>query len=191
MSDQKAYNKAYYLAHLEEMKASHRAYRQAHLEEIKTSQRAYRQVHPEKVKAYHKVYRLTHWEKIKAYRQAHREDRRAYLKAYRVLHLEKEKTRKKAYYLAHPEEMKAKDRKRKALKRGAAIGTVDYEFIKTRDRTRCQICHKKVKPSELSFDHIIPLSQGGPHITSNIQVAHLHCNIARGNRLAAQTRLEL
>jgi hypothetical protein len=62
--------------------------------------------------------------------------------------------------------------------------------IYERDSWICQLCDKPVNP-KLSFpnpgcaslDHVIPLSRGGSHKTTNVQLAHLRCNTSRGNRV--------
>lgn len=62
--------------------------------------------------------------------------------------------------------------------------------IYERDGWKCQLCGKAVNP-KLSFpnpacaslDHVIPLSRGGSHKTTNVQLAHLRCNTARGNKV--------
>jgi 5-methylcytosine-specific restriction endonuclease McrA len=33
-----------------------------------------------------------------------------------------------------------------------------------------------------SLDHIEPLSLGGKHVPENVQITHLACNMAKGNR---------
>ena len=64
-----------------------------------------------------------------------------------------------------------------------------------RDRYRCQLCGRKVDmtrrttrskhdPLSPSVDHIVPLSEGGEHTMANTQLAHLGCNMAKGNRPA-------
>ena len=64
-----------------------------------------------------------------------------------------------------------------------------------RDGFRCHICTKPLDmtkgaphPLSPSVDHIVPISKGGQHQLSNLRAAHLRCNIARGNRAAAQLR---
>jgi hypothetical protein len=84
------------------------------------------------------------------------------------------------------------DRTRLALlgshRRRARFYGVSYEPIKPaeiyeRDRWRCGICHKRVDkrlkyphPKSASLDHIVPMSQGGGHVKTNVQLAHLICN---------------
>jgi len=40
----------------------------------------------------------------------------------------------------------------------------------------CHICRKKVRLSQLHFDHVIPLAKGGEHSERNIAVSHGRCN---------------
>jgi hypothetical protein len=62
--------------------------------------------------------------------------------------------------------------------------------IYERDGWICQLCKKAVNPM-LSFpspacaslDHVIPLSRGGSHQATNVQLAHLRCNTSRGNKV--------
>ncbi len=62
--------------------------------------------------------------------------------------------------------------------------------IYERDGWICQLCKKAVNP-KLSFpspacaslDHVIPLSRGGSHLATNVQLAHLRCNTSRGNKV--------
>jgi 5-methylcytosine-specific restriction endonuclease McrA len=35
-----------------------------------------------------------------------------------------------------------------------------------------------------SLDHIVPVSLGGTHTWANVQLAHLRCNVSKGNRPA-------
>jgi 5-methylcytosine-specific restriction endonuclease McrA len=51
-----------------------------------------------------------------------------------------------------------------------------------RDGNRCQYCGKKYAPHELSMDHVIPRSRGGPANWENIVTACLRCNVRKGGR---------
>lgn len=62
--------------------------------------------------------------------------------------------------------------------------------IYERDGWICQLCKKAVNPKLTfpnpacaSLDHVIPLSRGGGHKTTNVQLAHLRCNTSRGNKV--------
>jgi len=82
--------------------------------------------------------------------------------------------------------------KRRARKRGATTGgPVRLVEIAERDGWTCQLCDGPVDkdlswphPLSKSLDHIEPLSLGGSHDPGNVQLAHLRCNTAKGNRVA-------
>lgn len=66
---------------------------------------------------------------------------------------------------------------------------VDRERVGDRDRWQCGICHGKVDrnlayphPRSPSLDHVVPLSEQGPHTYANTRIAHLKCNTDRSNR---------
>lgn len=82
--------------------------------------------------------------------------------------------------------------RREALKRGNRVGgPVVLAKIAERDGWKCGICGKHVResltyphPLSKSLDHVIPLSRGGAHSPENAQLAHLRCNVRKGNRNA-------
>lgn len=51
-----------------------------------------------------------------------------------------------------------------------------------RDGNRCQYCNRKFAPHELSMDHVVPRSRGGPATWENIVTACLRCNVRKGGR---------
>lgn len=81
--------------------------------------------------------------------------------------------------------------RRKALKKGASTGRpVRLAEIAERDAWRCSLCKQPVDPlvkwphpKSPSLDHRIPLSRGGAHDPSNVDLAHLGCNTAKNNRV--------
>jgi len=53
----------------------------------------------------------------------------------------------------------------------------------------CGLCGKSIDlglrwpdPLSPSRDHIVPLANGGSHMDTNVQVAHLVCNVRKGAR---------
>lgn len=70
--------------------------------------------------------------------------------------------------------------KRRAQKNGTSIGKVDFAAIHTRNGMTCGICHQSIN-GKFHYDHIIPLSKGGAHITENIQLSHPKCNRVKFN----------
>ena len=60
-----------------------------------------------------------------------------------------------------------------------------------RDRNRCQYCGNLFPTSELSIDHVVPRSQGGPDTWENLVCACVRCNARKGGRTPAQARMTL
>lgn len=63
--------------------------------------------------------------------------------------------------------------------------------VLTRDGFRCQYCGEKRLARELTFDHVIPRSQGGPTSWTNIVTACRPCNGEKGNRTPEQAGMKL
>lgn len=79
--------------------------------------------------------------------------------------------------------------RRRAVIAGADADSIDVTEVFKRDQWVCQICGLPVDPSishphplSKSLDHIVPISLGGGHTWGNVQLAHLSCNIRKGNR---------
>lgn len=85
--------------------------------------------------------------------------------------------------------LRRRTQRRRAMTRDPNAELIDRDQIGDRDGWRCGLCSQFVDrrleyphPSSASLDHIEPLSLGGLHVRSNVQIAHLGCNIAKGNR---------
>lgn len=66
---------------------------------------------------------------------------------------------------------------------------VSVSVLAERDGTLCRICDEQIDMSarypdvfRASVDHIYPYSLGGSHELSNLQLAHLWCNLVKQNR---------
>lgn len=70
--------------------------------------------------------------------------------------------------------------KRRAKKKGG--DRIALDVLYNRDKGVCQVCKLPCLRKVASLDHIKPLSKGGKHIWSNVQLAHLVCNARKGNR---------
>jgi len=177
-----AYQAEYRAAHRVEKLAYNHAYYAVHRDDILAQKRVYGQAH----KAEHGAY-------MRDYYQSHREECIARAVAYAQAHLAQRAASGRVYYERHREQALERGRRRRATKAAVRIGRVHYQTIMERDRMVCGICHKKAKLEDLSFDHIVPLSKGGPHTDDNIQVAHRLCNARRGasGKMPVQTRFSL
>jgi 5-methylcytosine-specific restriction endonuclease McrA len=90
------------------------------------------------------------------------------------------------------ERRKVHAQRRNAKERGAQRTLpVDRREIFARDNWTCGLCREKVDaalkfPHRMSatLDHIVPLSKGGSHEPSNVQLAHFVCNCRKKDRAA-------
>jgi 5-methylcytosine-specific restriction endonuclease McrA len=60
-----------------------------------------------------------------------------------------------------------------------------------RDRYACQFCGDKKSIAELTYDHVVPRSQGGKTTWTNIVTACEDCNRKKANRTPAQAGMRL
>lgn len=91
---------------------------------------------------------------------------------------------------AHPKERLEIENRRRVRLRSGVVEKIDVWTIYERDGGRCHICGKRVAKRELSLDHLIPVSKGGPHVATNVRIAHRLCNVRRGvDRIPAQLLL--
>ena len=63
--------------------------------------------------------------------------------------------------------------------------------IYARDHYRCQYCGKKAGMPELTYDHVVPRSQGGRTDWTNIVTACYDCNRKKGGRTPKQAGMHL
>jgi len=176
----RGYKKAYYLKHQEYCVAKAKEWREAHFEEFRDAKNArereryWRDV--EKTRARYRERRQeNHAEELArelAYRERHRQELRQYMYEFYRRNYEREARRGR-----HAAQV------RRARKQGCLVKPVDLEQVLLRDAGICGICGRPVPPEELSFDHIVPLSRGGPHHIDNLQVAHRVCNFRKGTKL--------
>lgn len=95
--------------------------------------------------------------------------------------------RKRAWNKSNPMSVRAYVLKRIALRKSATTENVDLNLILQRDGMHCYICNHEILPGHaFEFDHIIPLSRGGPHSSGNIGVSHKVCNRRKHNKLLSE-----
>lgn len=63
--------------------------------------------------------------------------------------------------------------------------------IYARDANECQYCGERFKTEDLTFDHVIPVSQGGIKSWENIVTACVDCNRRKSNRTPEQAKMAL
>jgi 5-methylcytosine-specific restriction endonuclease McrA len=171
-----------------------KSWRERNLEHSKTYQRNYRSANPEKVKEWagrHKKpdpSKAAEWTRKWAAKNVERV--RAKQAEYREVTKQRRADYSRRRRLANPEYDRQNAARYKARKRGNTVEKVDYKAIAERDGDVCHLCASPIDPNagkfaplSRTFDHVIPLSRGGPHSMANVKVAHWVCNTRKNNRL--------
>ena len=60
-----------------------------------------------------------------------------------------------------------------------------------RDESTCQYCRRVPEPSEITYDHVVPRSQGGKTEWTNIVTCCVDCNRRKGGRTPEQAGMRL
>jgi 5-methylcytosine-specific restriction endonuclease McrA len=105
--------------------------------------------------------------------------------------LQKQRARNREWKKANRASCTDRQNKRNAILRDAFVEDVSLAELFERDNGRCQICGHELSmdtrwpnPHTPTRDHIVPLSKGGTHERSNLQLACAVCNVRKGNRCA-------
>lgn len=69
--------------------------------------------------------------------------------------------------------------------------TLNRRNLFARDENRCQYCGKRHHTTELSIDHILPLSMGGKTSWTNVVCACTSCNKRKGGRTPSKAHMRL
>ena len=130
--------------------------------------KAWRAANPEQVKAWHATWRAANREHIR----------------------ERQRPTTAKYRQEHPEAVRALAHARRVRIYGVESEDFSLEDVIARDGWICGICGGPVDASAKgrssgapSLDHVIPISQGGPHTLANAQLAHFGCNAGKGAKL--------
>ena len=63
--------------------------------------------------------------------------------------------------------------------------------ILLRDRNTCQYCCRVLGSAELTLDHVLPRSRGGPSSWENLVACCHNCNHKKGNQLPHEANMKL
>ncbi len=63
--------------------------------------------------------------------------------------------------------------------------------VYARDDHRCQYCSGRFTPSQLTFDHVVPVARGGHKGWDNIVTCCIPCNRSKGDRTPEEAGLVL
>jgi 5-methylcytosine-specific restriction endonuclease McrA len=77
------------------------------------------------------------------------------------------------------------------MKRSFADVPFSRANVYARDEHTCQYCGQRFPPSQLTFDHVIPVARGGRKEWDNIVTCCIPCNRRKGDRLPEHVGLRL
>ena len=82
---------------------------------------------------------------------------------------------------AHPESrLRARIKRQYRIEIGEMDSDISLDRVYAQDEGLCKLCGQSVVRADASIDHIDPLSQGGEHVWTNVQLAHMTCNSRKG-----------
>tara|TARA_R100001463_G_scaffold93154_1_gene147901 strand:- start:1159 stop:1758 length:600 start_codon:yes stop_codon:yes gene_type:complete len=182
-------------------------------EQVRAYHRAYYLKNKEKILECNKEWYYKNTEKKKKYRQKNKEKMQAYEKEYYQKNIEKIKERKKQYWKKNKEKIqKIKTEWRKnnsalvlqhmATRRARKIRAIPallrkFPVEKRRVYTVYLLSriYAKADGIERHVDHMVPLSDGGPHWSGNLQILTKEQNLEKGAyscpKLKKQIKLNL
>lgn len=103
----------------------------------------------------------------KAYAAKNRDQIKGYVSSWQKMNMDKMLASTHAY---------------QARRLGLFVERVERTVVWQRDRGICHLCSQSVNPNGWHLEHVISLSEGGPHCYDNTAVAHGPCNNAKRGR---------
>lgn len=136
--------------------------------------------------AYYQKNKTTLLQKFRSYRTLYYECNREKLsekgRIYRTIHPDRMHAFRESWNQRNPNNRRERVLRRRARIRKNRVEKVDYSAIWERDQGICHICGGPVESSDVHYDHVIALVNGGAHSMDNIKVAHSLCNMRKGAR---------
>jgi 5-methylcytosine-specific restriction endonuclease McrA len=90
------------------------------------------------------------------------------------------------YRLRNKHKICARDMLRRALVKKSSVNLSKimewFQSVKSKPFSRCYYCDSVVSSKLIHFDHIIPLSKGGPHSVDNLCVSCAFCNHSKKDK---------
>ena len=178
--------KAWYEANKETVLAKQKEFYANNKEIILERNKAWREKNKDKVKEIKKKWsdnnkeaRRSHQ---KAYRDANKEKIRASNKEYREANKEAIKEKAKAYGKANKDKRNVNSAKRRALKFRATIRLIELDKFIIDEMYSLAVLRTEQTGIRWHVDHIVPLTKGGLHKPTNLQVVPGSWNESKGNK---------
>jgi 5-methylcytosine-specific restriction endonuclease McrA len=161
-------------------------YRKANAEKRNTYQRAYAAKNPLVMKEQNKKYREENKQKIrekqKEWESNNRDHVNSKCREWRKNNPEKAFLIAKRYRQANPEAKALIAHNRRTLIKGDKPTTDIVRKLYQSQNGKCVCCGADLKKHGFHLDHIVPLSKGGRHIDSNLQLLTPTCNRSKSDK---------
>ena len=97
--------------------------------------------------------------------------------------LARKRQKTKEWHQRNPQFKRARDAHRRALKVAAKINLSGiqewFKAVKSKKTFTCYYCCNSFDVKKVHFDHIVPLSRGGPHSVENLCTSCVTCNSSK------------
>lgn len=160
-----------------------RVYRQNNIDKIRKSEREYYERNKEYVNQRQKEYVEKNREKYesrqKAYRVKHSEHLAQKSREWLKNNKERANQRQKLYYEQNPEIFANGRTRRREREKGSSLSKGLFTKLLQEQGEKCPGCLTKISRRNAHIDHFLPLSLGGKHEDSNIQLLCGPCNLRK------------
>lgn len=171
-----AYTKKWREANKEKSLAGAARWRRENHVAFQKMKRAWEKANPDKVKEMEKRGRLKNAKTIQKrnlkYQRANRDKTREWNRK----HYYKDVTKSREQWRITGQNRKHREKEGEGLSRGIVKTLMETQ------QHKCVYCPADLRETEYHLDHIKPLSKGGPHCDSNIQLLCASCNLSKFDR---------
>lgn len=157
-------------------------------------QRRTRVARPDVARAMSKRWRDANKDRLRAVNRASRirnaEGQRALVKKWRESHPDRKRELNRQWHARNIHSVRLQKRAnelaRRARRASVFVEHVDPAVVFDKANGICGLCRWTVTRDEAwHVDHIVPISKGGAHSYSNVQLSHARCNLSKGSKLVA------
>lgn len=167
--------------------ASRLKWREANRDKDAASMRSWRAANAERVRESTRRWEIENRDRLAAAKRAWYEANREDVLARHRSNVDGRRASGGRYREAHRDVLAERQRQRRVDNLGLKVQDVDLAALWT---GVCGICRDILDldlawpdPRSKSVDHLVPLARGGTHEQSNLQWAHLSCNVRKGARM--------
>ncbi len=117
---------------------------------------------------------------FKAWREKNALKRADDIRKWKAENVEHKRQYEREYFKQNPGPIRARNADRRAKTKGCAggVSAAWIEHLLVLQKKQCAVCTKSI-PDSYHVDHIFPLSKGGVHVKSNIQLLCKRCNLTK------------